>query len=852
MPLYSWISVTALLCYLMIMLTFLSMARGNKVIRAFITLMGAMIVWAGGSVGMRLGLPPSLLFWHQVSVFGILLAPGGYYYFFLSVLEVKQNYRKCLWLAISIVFFLLNCFTNRIVPEPTVVVTASGARFGYHYTPYFYLLYFFAFACCIDIGWVLYRHCRGNRVVLRQLMPIIVGVVILFGGHILAVLPPFYGVPFYMIAGIINAGCIFYSLYQRKILRLETLYSKAGGITISAVVVLTLGLQTFEPAQEFAAERFGLELAQATALVTGCLALLVPVCYMLVKSISRLVLKRGRERRNARIAKLAEDVGHMVGVAEVLKSVAETIQELTKAEKVAIFLLQSNGDYRVEYTDNPLDEKKFHIRADHPLITSLKDGRRFVVLRELRRTTAFRGTWEDEKAMLRTLEADVFVPMFAQNSLIALIMLPRRKERGEYSANDVNTVCRIAEVCAAPLKDVYYYERAIDEARRDKLTGLINRKYFFEVLARDFEHYKDSTLSLCLLNLDNFTAYNQLYGVREGDLALQRVAGLLTFGISEASTAARIGGKEFALILPGYDVHFAKLIAENLASEIGSIRGGKDGPNAGRLTVSAGICGAPNMASSAKELFQNAEATVYSVKRSGKNSVQLFSPDIYFREEPPSGFGGGYKENANTVHALIAAIDAKDHYTAQHSQNVAYYAEKLGRAAGLTSDLLEVLREAALLHDIGKIGIREDILNKPGKLTTKERAAIREHVENGVNIIRNLPSLDYVIPTVYAHHERYDGSGYPQGLKGEDIPILGRILCIADAFDAMTTRRCYHMPLTLAQAATVLRDESGKQFDPKLTLIFIRQLRDGMIRVLGRQERIEPVKTDAPEEPSAS
>ena len=848
MPLYSWFVVIALLCYLMLQLSFLPMAKENKTIRAFVILIGAMIVWAIGGVGMRLGLGPSLHFWHSVSVLGILLTPAGYYDFFLSVLEVKQNYRKWLWLAVPMLLFVVNCFTNSIVPEPSVVVTAAGMRFGYHYTPYFYMLYVVALACGIDIGVVLYRQCRGNRIVLRQLRPIIIGVLILLGGHILAVLPWFYGVPFYLVAGIINAGCIFFALYRKRFFRIESLFSKAGCFALSAVFVLGLEFRAFEPIRDRLAEATGLDITTAATIAAVCLTLLVPLCYLILDRGFHLILRRGEERRNVRITRLAEDVGHMVSVSEILKSVAETILALTKAERASIFLLQSNGDYRMEYTENPLDEKKYYLRADHPLITCLKDGQRFVVVRELRRTTAFRGIWECEKRMLRALQADVFVPMFVQNSLVALIMLPRRKDRTAYSTSDVDTVCRIAEVCAAPLKDVYYYERTIDEARRDKLTGLINRKYFFEVLDRDFERYKDSTLSLCLLNLDNFTAYNQLYGVKEGDLALQRVAGLLTFGISETSTAARIGGKEFALILPGYDIHFAKMITENLAAEIGSI-GGKDGT--GRLTVSAGICAVPYMAASAKELFQNAETAVYSVKRSGKNGVQIYSSDIYYQDEMPSGFGGGYKENANTIHALITAIDAKDHYTAQHSQNVAYYAEKLGQAAGLTDDLREVVREAALLHDIGKIGIREDVLNKPGQLTQEEAALIRNHVQNGVDIIRNLPSLDYVIPTVYAHHERYDGTGYPQGLKGEDIPILGRILCIADAFDAMTTRRCYQTPLTLEQAAAVLRDESGKQFDPKLALIFVRQLRDGTIRILGGQEKPESAP-QAPEPAAAA
>ena len=311
------------------------------------------------------------------------------------------------------------------------------------------------------------------------------------------------------------------------------------------------------------------------------------------------------------------------------------------------------------------------------------------------------------------------------------------------------------------------------------------KRYFdlAEVIAeaevpKEFEKYQDTALSLCLLNLDDFKMYNQMYGTGEGDVALQRVAGLLRSGLNDACHAARIGGKEFALILPGYDIYSAKLLTENLVSEI-SLINGRGGGTRQPLTVSAGICAAPYMASTARELFANAETAVYTVKRSGKNAVQIYSSEIYHQETRQFKYRSGYGENASTIYALTAAIDAKDHYTFQHAQNVAYYAGELARAAGLDNDLIEIVKEAALLHDIGKIGIREDILNKPGKLTLEEFEVMKGHVENAVNIIRYLPSLDYVIPTVLAHHERYDGRGYPRRLAGEEIPIMARILCIA-------------------------------------------------------------------------
>lgn len=164
---------------------------------------------------------------------------------------------------------------------------------------------------------------------------------------------------------------------------------------------------------------------------------------------------------------------------------------------------------------------------------------------------------------------------------------------------------------------------------------------------------------------------------------------------------------------------------------------------------------------------------------------------------------------------------------------MAYYALELAKAAGMENDLLEIAKEAGLLHDIGKIGIREDILNKPGKLTPDEYEAMKGHVENAVNIIRYLPSLDYVIPAVFSHHERYDGHGYPRQLAGEEIPILGRILCIADSFDAMTSVRSYKAALSAEEATDLLQKEAGKQFDPRLALMFIDLVKTGKIEIRG-------------------
>jgi len=253
------------------------------------------------------------------------------------------------------------------------------------------------------------------------------------------------------------------------------------------------------------------------------------------------------------------------------------------------------------------------------------------------------------------------------------------------------------------------------------------------------------------------------------------------------------------------------------------------------LTVSAGISAAPYAASSVKELLDNVDMAVYHVKRNGKNGIKVFDTMISNGTDLKNGGNTDhahiYQEYESTIFALTAAIDTKDHYTFKHSKNVAYYATELAKALNLNDDMEEIVRQAALLHDVGKIGIPEDILNKPGRLTDEEYEVIKGHVEASIGIIRHLPSLDYVIPAVIGHHERYDGKGYPRRIAGEDIPLAARILCIADSFDAMTSDRCYKKGMPVQKALEIVKEEEGRQFDPRMARVFAECILSGRIKV---------------------
>lgn len=212
----------------------------------------------------------------------------------------------------------------------------------------------------------------------------------------------------------------------------------------------------------------------------------------------------------------------------------------------------------------------------------------------------------------------------------------------------------------------------------------------------------------------------------------------------------------------------------------------------------------------------------------GKGNLVVYRTGMENRSNNPD-IRAAYERIAPTIYALTAAIDAKDTYTFIHSMNVSRYAVILAESLGMNDTEIEIVRDAGLLHDIGKISIPEHILKKTSQLTDEEYCIMKTHVENSTKMIRYLPDMDYVIPAVVGHHERYDGTGYPRGLAGEEIPYMARILTIADCFDAMTAKRPYKQALPVAYAIDELEKNSGTQFDSALVSKFIALIYEGKI-----------------------
>ena len=658
---YVAIPIIALFCYVFLMIAIIS-ARKNRLINSFLIVLGALVLWTGGSFCMRMLFFPSIKFWYDVSILGLTLMPYAFFIFISEFVGSQEVLFRRIWLLLIAAVNIVNISTGALLAHPELVSTAGGYRFIYNPTWTVVIMFGVCGIIVIHLLYILIKNSRNNELLRKQFTPIVIGILLLFAGNILIMVPIFNGIPLDILAGVFNAFLMLYALYKRRLFKLTLLVS--GGI-----------------------------------------------CYFIT-----------------------------IGIA------------------VLIF-----------YNTIP----------------------------EMQRYITSRITSETEFQVL------IIAISF---SLLILLLYKAIKKF-------IDTVFI-----------------------KDELTGLINRKYFYETLQEEYIKHKNNSLALIILNIDDFKLYNQLYGYKEGDIALKNIAHIIKTAVGQKGIVSRYSGKEFAIILPFYDILSAKNLAENIRKQILNMnKKSKDYPLKA-LTVSGGICAIPHSANTVKQLVDNADMAVYHAKRRGKNLILAYSVEKKDLENEINDIveekkADIYSEYASTIFALTAAIDAKDHYTFNHSKRVAYYATRLAYAYGMDEDFVRIIKEAALLHDIGKIGVPEQILNKPGKLTDEEYDKIKGHVENSIGIIRHLPSLDYVIPAVIGHHERYDGKGYPRGIAGEDIPLSARMLCIADAFDAITTQRTYKQPSTVMEALEILEANAGRQFDPVLVPIFVQLVENGLINI---------------------
>ncbi len=381
-------------------------------------------------------------------------------------------------------------------------------------------------------------------------------------------------------------------------------------------------------------------------------------------------------------------------------------------------------------------------------------------------------------------------------------------------------------------------------AVRDSHTGLYNHRYFMDIVESEFDRAvrNNTSLSVLMLDIDYFKAINDVYGHSFGDLVLRQLAIQLKKIVRTYDVVTRFGGEEFIIISPATDRARALVLAKRILDKVNAYNFGNK-EHAVRVKISVGVAAYPeDKVVSVRELIEFVDKILCKVKEYGGNRAyssvdmkksksiileeNVLNSDIkYLKEKIDRLTKRANQSLMEAVFAFAKKLQVKDRYSGEHAEMVAYYAAETAKLLGLPKDQIENIRQAAILYDLGKIGISDKILLKCAKLTKKEFCRIKKHPQIGVDIIRPVHFLHSIVPLILYHHERWDGKGYPRGLKGEEIPIGARIIALVDVYQALISSRPYRKEAySKEEVLKMINQGSESQFDPSVVKAFLKVL----------------------------
>jgi diguanylate cyclase (GGDEF)-like protein len=418
------------------------------------------------------------------------------------------------------------------------------------------------------------------------------------------------------------------------------------------------------------------------------------------------------------------------------------------------------------------------------------------------------GTHEPLASVM--LLGDVAVPIRVRRELWgSLLVVARTEER--IPADLEERLGVFADLVGLAITNTDTSARLLSMATSDPLTGLLNHRAFQERVESEVSRAQryGRPLALVLLDLDHFKTINDAYGHQAGDAALMHAGRLLEASARAGDILGRIGGDEFALLLPETSAEQALPIAERWAAAFRVAPVGV----AAHLTMSAGVCDLAH-ASGSRELLQLADGALYWAKSQGRDAVVAYSPDtVYEYSDTDRADRMERMQALIAIRSLARLIDAKDSPNEVHSEHVAAFVRRLAEAAGWPPARVAQLAEAAQIHDIGKICVPEDVLRKPAALTPAEYELVKPHAALGAQMARDALGDEQVL-WIEQHHERFDGTGYPSGLAGAQISEGADLLALADSWDVMTSERTYSPPKPEREALAECLSLAGKQFSP--------------------------------------
>ena len=790
--LYIGVPVGAFLCSLFLLFCFFNTMK-SRTVRSLRAVLTSCLVWTGGVILMRLQVFPGIRFWHNFALMGLLVIPVFMYAFLFSFLEITEHDALIyIYGVLTVALVLGNAWSSTLVPAPEAVTRADGTCvYVYHATVGIWVLV--ALEILVLVYATYLAHCKigGDLQLRKKLQPLLLGTLFILAGNLFCQIPGNV-FPFDMLGCVGMAVCMVYIMYKQYLFDFSYRVT-VGAVYFLAVVVASLPLVILYHNLENVLGSLERAVTQKLLIyiVLQCAWTVLVVAF--ARKRLEDILNQKQKHMVEGMREFQDRAASILNRRELFATLHDILDDAIPGWKSRIFEKNENNDGYHEMIRNgqiPLGREEAERICD------------IVERDEVKETPS--------------------VALLKYDNMVCGFVYMERLRANKLNYREADCVRQMANIASGSLKNIDAYEKVYQVSIHDELTGLYNRSYCGVCLRQ--EGILGEERGFLYMDMDNFKLYNDLYGEQTGDRILKWCADRIQANV-ENGEVFRVGSNEFLISVPETGREPLVELAEKLTRVVQENTADK--PQVMQpITFSIGVAWYPGLAADALELFQQSKRAAFYAKRNGKDQIHVYEGNI---TEDNQDRETGYEQVAPTVYALVAAIDAKDSFTFQHSTNVSQYAVLLAQKLGVSRDDIQTVKVAGLLHDIGKIGIPESILKKAGKLTNEEYEIMKSHVEKSIEMIHYLPNMNYVIPAVVSHHERYDGKGYPRGLKGEEIPFLGRILAVCDSFDAMISKRAYKEPLSVEYAMGELEKNKGTQFDPKVADAFIELIKEGKV-----------------------